>query len=93
MPQTNININNSGKPAPRWFRKFKKVWTNTETAVIILLLATGYASESFLMLCIKTASSWVLENLETILANGQEYKDAGDMSGIPTNDRNQIANP
>lgn len=64
---------NSGRPAPRWFRKFKKIWTNTETAAVVLLLAFGYGSESFLILCIKTGTSWLLENLETLLANGEEY--------------------
>jgi hypothetical protein len=64
-----LSIDNSGKQAPKWFRKFKKVFTNTETAAIIILLAMGYASESFLMLCIKTGSAWLLENLETVLAD------------------------
>lgn len=72
MAKTTLNIENSGKAAPRWFRKFKKVWTNTETAAIVILLAMGYASESFLMLCIRTASSWLLENLETILATDDQ---------------------
>lgn len=73
-----ISMGNSGRPSPRWFRKFKKVWTNTETAAIVLLLSVGYANESFLILCIKTATNWLLENLETILANGEEYTSGKD---------------
>lgn len=67
-----ISVSNSGKQAPKWFRKFKKVYTNTETAAIVILLAMGYAAESFLMLVIKTASAWLLENLETVLAEPDE---------------------
>lgn len=67
-----LSVNNSGKQAPKWFRKFKKIFTNTETAAIIILLAMGYASESFMMLCIKTGSAWLLENLETVLAEPEE---------------------
>jgi hypothetical protein len=71
-----LNVENSGRPAPRWFRKFKKIWTNTETAAIVILLACGFKSESFLILCVKTSTNWLLENLETLLANGEDYAPA-----------------
>jgi hypothetical protein len=73
MGNTSMDIKNSGKPAPRWFRKFKKIWINTETAAIIILMAMGYAGEGLLILGLKTGTSWLLENLETILANGDDY--------------------
>lgn len=73
MATTTLSTDNSGKPAPRWFRKFRKIFTNTENAVIIILLAKGFAADSFLMLCIKTGTSALLENLSTLLANGEEY--------------------
>ena len=73
LDNTKIGKSQIGKPAPLWFRKFKKILTNTETAVIVILLAMGYANESLLMLLIKTGSSWLIENLETILGDGQYY--------------------
>lgn len=73
MAEISISPGNSNKPAPKWFRKFKKIWVNTETAAIVMLLAMGYTSESLLILGIKTGTSWLLENLETILANGDDY--------------------
>jgi hypothetical protein len=35
---TTISTTNSGKQAPRWFRKFKKIWVNTENAALVLLV-------------------------------------------------------
>jgi hypothetical protein len=67
--QTTFSTDNSGKQAPRWFRKFKKIFTNLETAAIVLLLANGYEADSLLMLYIKTGTSVLLENLETVLAD------------------------
>lgn len=84
MANTNIGLDSIGKPAPKWFRKFKKIWTNTENASIVILLAMGYSSESLLILGIKTGTSWFLENLETILSNGEEY--------IKTDELNELKN-
>ena len=74
MADVTVSVQNASKPAPRWFRKFKKIYENTENAVIVLLLATGHAQESFLILCIKTGSSVLLSNMETLLANGEDYQ-------------------
>ena len=65
----NLSVNNSGKQAPRWFRKFKKIFINTENTAIAILMLMGHEAESFLILVIKLITSWILENLETILAN------------------------
>jgi hypothetical protein len=64
---------NSNKPAPRWYRKFKKVFSNTENFVIGILLVMGYGAESTLLLIIKLSTSFLLNNLDTIIANGEEY--------------------
>lgn len=68
----NLSVNNSGKQAPRWFRKFKKIFINTENTAIAILMLMGHEAESFLILVIKLITSWILENLETILANDAE---------------------
>jgi hypothetical protein len=65
-------MSNSRKPAPRWFRKFKKIFTNTENAVLTLLVIK-FPADSPIFLIIKIGSSWLLETMETVLANGEEY--------------------
>jgi len=75
----------SGRPAPRWFRIFKKVWTNTENTVIALLLIKGYTSEAPLLLIIKLISSYILVNLDTILVNGQRYIDVDELDSLKEN--------
>ncbi|MFT3679415.1 MAG: hypothetical protein QM791_04030 [Ferruginibacter sp.] len=68
---------NSKKPAPKWFRKFKNIFTDTENSLILILLAMGYGAESLVILLIKVGTSWILRTLETILTNGEEYAPAG----------------
>lgn len=69
---TKIGPGQIGKPAPLWFRKFKKIFVNTENAALTLL-ALNHPPDSIVLLLIKLGSSWLLENLETILGNGQHY--------------------
>ena len=76
MAEVTVSVQNASKPAPRWFRKFKKIFSNLENATIIVLMARGFAADSFVLLLIKVGTSTVLENMETILANGEEYKPA-----------------
>lgn len=63
-----IDIKNSGRQAPVWFRKLKKIWANTETLVIGMLLIKGYTDGSMVMLLVKMGSQTLFENMETILA-------------------------
>jgi hypothetical protein len=69
---TKIGMDQVGRPAPLWFRKFKKVFVNTENAALTLL-AVNHPPDSFVLLAIKVISSLVIENLETVLGNGQRY--------------------
>jgi hypothetical protein len=69
---TKIGPSQIGKPAPLWFRKFKKIFVNTENAALTLL-AVNHPPDSFLLLGIKVVSSLIIENLETVLGNGQHY--------------------
>lgn len=72
MADTTLKISNAGKPAPRWFRKFKKIFVNTENAALVLLLYK-FPADGIVIAAIKIGSSWLLENMETILANGENY--------------------
>jgi hypothetical protein len=67
-----ISTTNSGKKAPRWFRKLKKIWANTETLIIGVLLLNGFTDGSLVMLLVKMGSQTFLENLETVLAEEAE---------------------
>lgn len=70
-----VNINNSGKQAPRWFRILKKVLANTENTVLAILLVMGYTAEAPGFLIYKIASSFLMNNLDTILAtNGADIE-------------------
>ncbi len=72
MAQTTVSLNNASKPAPRWYRKFKKIWTNTENTILALLVFK-YPAESPVFLIIKIVSSYIIENLDTLIANGEQY--------------------
>lgn len=68
-----ISKDNIGKPSPKWYRKFKKIFSNTENFIIALLMVTGYTSEAPLLLIIKLSTSFILNNLDTLIANGDDY--------------------
>lgn len=77
MPQTTIKLSNHARPAPRWFRKLKK-------AVLILVVAANAMIGSWGLqdaLLVARLQLWctlgigaILEALEAVLANGEEYK-------------------
>lgn len=73
MAQTKIGWKQVNRPAPVWFRKGKKIFSNLENLAIGILLLMGYTQDSFIILVIKLVTSSILENLETILGNGQYY--------------------
>jgi len=70
---TTLSTENSNKPAPKWFRKLKKALTLLSDTAIVMLLAMGFAENSLLMLCLRVGLSGVLQSLEVLLANGEEY--------------------
>ena len=69
-----LSIDNSGKRAPRWFRILKKVLANTENTVLAILLIMGYSAESQAFLIYKIASSFLMNNLDTLLATDEELE-------------------
>jgi hypothetical protein len=68
-----IGIKSVHRPAPRWFRIFKKVLNNIINFGIAILLILGYANESTLMLIIKLSQSFIMEQLDTFMSNGEVY--------------------
>lgn len=65
---------NWNRPAPRWYRKFKKIFSNCENFILAILMIKGHAADAPLLLIIKLSTSFILNNLDTLLANGEEYK-------------------
>ena len=76
MKEVSIGLKNANKPAPKWFRKMKK-------AIGVLTLAANVMVQSWGLpdpLLVAKIQLWctvgigaVLEALETILANGDDY--------------------
>jgi hypothetical protein len=76
MGNTTISLDNHGKPAPKWFRKFKK-------AIMVLTVAANVMIGSWGLkdpLLVARLQLWctvgiiaILEALEALLANGEDY--------------------
>ena len=64
-------------PAPKWFRTFNRVYENSETFIITLLMVSGKSADAPLLLYIKLISTFVRTNLALILTGGEEYAPAG----------------
>jgi hypothetical protein len=73
MPHLTASITNVNKPAPRWFRKTKKALTMLADTACVMLLAMGHQENSLIMLWCRVGLSGVLQSLEALLANGEEY--------------------
>lgn len=70
-------FNSFNVPSPRWYRITKKIWSNAENLFIGIWLATGHLNDSPTLLIFKLCSSFIKDNLDTILTNGTEYAPAG----------------
>lgn len=66
-------IENAKKPAPRWFRKLKRAVTMLSDTAVVMLLATGHSENSLVILWCRVGISGLLNTLEVVLANGEEY--------------------
>ncbi|NCT92956.1 MAG: hypothetical protein GXC72_00905 [Chitinophagaceae bacterium] len=66
-------IENTKKPAPRWFRKTKRAAEMLSDTAIVMLISMGYAENSLVMLWLRVGLSGILNTLEMVLANGEEY--------------------
>lgn len=72
-----FSTSNTVKPAPKWFRITKKIWSNTENLVIGILLVTGHTDSSLPLLVFKLCSSFLKDTLESVMSNGEEYAPVG----------------
>lgn len=63
------------KPAPRWFRIVKKLLNNTVTFVIAILMLFGHRADDTILLIIKLSQSFLMEQLDTFMSNGEVYAD------------------
>lgn len=85
MAQTTFSADNTGKPAPKWFRKLKKALTILSDTAVVMLLSMGHAENSFIMLWCRVGLSGILESCEAMLANGEVYAAAIDKPVIIIN--------
>ncbi len=76
MTTTTVSLSNSSKPAPKWFRKLKKAISVLTLAANVMVQSWGLP-DPFLVAKIQlwctVGIGAVLESLETILANGEDY--------------------
>lgn len=54
-------------PPPKWYRILNKVYGNTETFVMALLLLLGYKDDALTMLVIKLVSSFLRSLVDSIM--------------------------
>jgi len=76
MANTTLKVDNTGKPAPRWFRKLKEATGYLIDGAIVILLALGHGDNSLLMLLLRIGYARVMSALEALLANGEVYAPA-----------------
>ena len=76
MGQTTVSIKNVGRPAPRWFRKAKKATMILAVAANLMIAGWGLPDQ----LLVTRIQLWctigviaLLEALEVLLANGEDY--------------------
>lgn len=61
-------------PAPRWFRITKVILSNTMDFIIGVLLLMGKSDDTILLI-IKLSQSFIMQQLEVFLSNGEVYAD------------------
>lgn len=73
---TTISRNNTGKPAPKWFRKLKKAIGVLTIAANVMVQSWGLPDPLFvakIQLWCTIGIGAILEALEILLANDEEY--------------------
>lgn len=83
MGKTSLAISNSTKPAPKWFRKTKKAVGILTVSANVMVASWGFTDQLLvtkLQLWCTVGIGAILEALEALLANGEEY--------APVNEKN-----
>lgn len=81
MGQTTIKVSNVHKPAPKWFRKSKKAVLTLTVAANVMIGSWGLPDPLLvarLQLWCTVGVIAILESLEALLANGEEYAPASE---------------
>jgi len=76
MANTTIKLSNGARPAPRWFRKTKKATLILTVAANSMIASWGLSDQLLtarLQLWCTIGIVAILEALEIVLANGEEY--------------------
>lgn len=75
-PQTTFSTTNANRPSPRWFRKLKKASLVLTVAANAMIASWGLTDQLLvtrLQLWCTVGIVAVLEALDIMLANGEEY--------------------
>lgn len=81
MAKTTLSLSNITKPAPKAFRKWKKAILILIAAANVMIASWGLTDEllvAHLQLWCTVGIGALMEALETLLANGEEYTQVAD---------------
>lgn len=67
ITSTKSILDKATAPPPKWYRILNKVYGNTETFVMALLLLLGYKGDALEMLIIKLVSSFIRSLVDSIM--------------------------
>jgi len=62
------NINN---PAPKWFRKLKRIVSLLSNTAVVILLSLGYAENSLLILIARVGVSGLMDIIDILVTDGE----------------------
>lgn len=63
------NINN---PAPRWFRKFKRIVSLLSNMAVVFLLSLGYSDNSLIILVARVGVSGLMDIIDILVTDGEQ---------------------
>jgi hypothetical protein len=86
MSNTSVGLKNLSRPAPRWFRKFKKAAGILTLAANVMVAQWPTGNEELkarIQLWCTIGIGAILEALEAILANGEYYSEVKSANDQP----------
>lgn len=87
MAGTTVKLTNTTKPAPKWFRKLRKAIGILTLSANVMIAGWGFTDElatARLQLWCTVGIGAIMEALEALLANGDDY-----VSNTETNNDNE----
>lgn len=64
-----LSMKNTGRPAPKWFRKMKNALGYLIDGAIVILLALGHGENSLLMLVLRIGYARLISAIEAMLSD------------------------